>query len=100
MAAVARDIFDRLNAGRLSPTEEATKLQLRKGNPKTRLKIILMDVLASGPAPTTIVLERGQAHGFTRKQLWAAREKMKIVAFKETGKTYGRWFLALPQHAG
>ena len=64
------------------------------------LKTFLIDVLMNGPAPTTLVQERGAAHGFTRKQLWRTREQMKIVAFKETGKPRGRWFLALPQHAG
>src|SRR6478752_5128560 len=98
MTAVARDIFKRLSAGRPPPTEE-TKPQLGRAAVKARLKTLLTDVLANGPAPTTLVLERGGAHGSTRKQLWCARERMKIVAFKETGPR-GRWFLALPQHTG
>ena len=52
------------------------------------------------PAATTLVYQRGAERGFTKKQIWDAREKMKIVAFKETGKHGGRWFLTLPQHAG
>ena len=64
------------------------------------LKTFLVDILINGPAPTTLVHQRGRERGFTRKQLWSTREQMKIVAFKETGKPRGRWFLALPQHAG
>ena len=94
------DIFERLGRGRPPPTEEASKPQLRGADPKAQLKTLLADVLANGPAPTTLVQERGAAHGFSKKQLWDAREKMKIVAFKEIGKRHGRWFLALPQHAG
>jgi hypothetical protein len=94
---MAKDIFKRLSAGRPPPTEETIKQPPhRRENPK----IFLKDILANGPAPTTLVQERGAAHGFSRKQLWDAREKMKIVAFKEIGKPHGRWFCALPQHAG
>jgi hypothetical protein len=97
---MAKDIFDRLSAGRPLQIEEAIKPQPGRAALKARLKTLLTDVLANGPAPTTLVQERGAAHGFSRKQLWDAREKMKIVAFKEIGKRHGRWFLALPQHAG
>jgi hypothetical protein len=85
-------LFERLSAGR--PPEEPVKQPRRSDDRKT----FLVDVLMNGPVPTTLVHQRGAAHGFTRKQLWDAREKMKIVAFKETGKHGGRWFLALPQH--
>ena len=90
------NLFERLKEGRPPPTEEAIK-QPRRGDDR---KTFLLDVLVNGPVPTTLVHQRGAAHGFTRKQLWCAREQMKIVAFKEVGKIRGRWFLALPQHAG
>jgi hypothetical protein len=95
---VAKDIFDRLARGRPPQIEGTASPQTGRVGQKARLKTILTDVLANGPAPTTLVLERGAAHGFTRKQLWSTREQMKIVAFKETGKLCGRWFLVLPQH--
>ena len=91
-----KDIFERLSAGRPQQAERAHE-QPRRGDDR---KTFLVDILMNGPAPTTLVHQRGAARGFTRKQLWDAREKIKIVAFKETGKPRGRWFLALPQHAG
>jgi hypothetical protein len=90
------NLFERLSAGRPPPPEEPVK-QPRWGDDR---KTFLVDVLMNGPVPTTLVHQRGAAHGFTRKQIWSTREKMKIVAFKETGKPRGRWFLALPQHRG
>jgi hypothetical protein len=93
------NLFERLDKGRLPPTEEAIKTQLRRADPKARLKTLLTDVLANGPAPTTLVQERGAAHEFSRKQLYCARQRMNIVAFKEAGKRHGSWFWALPQHA-
>ena len=87
------NLFERLDRGR-PPPEEPVK-QPRRGDDR---KTFLLDVLANGPVPTALVHQRGAAHGFTRKQLWCAREQMKIVAFKEVGKIRGRWFLALPQH--
>jgi hypothetical protein len=59
------------------------------------LKTFLRDVLANGPVPAALVEERGAAHGFSKKQIYCARQQMNIVAFKEIGKTHGRWFLAL-----
>ena len=91
MVAMA-NLFDRLSAGR--PPEEPVK-QPRRGDDR---KTFLVDILLNGPVPTTTVYQRGAARGFTKRQLWSAREQMKIVAIKETGKHGGRWFLALPQH--
>jgi hypothetical protein len=84
------NLFERL--GQPPPTEKAIK------RPDNR-KALLIDVLVNGPVPATIVQERGAAHGLTKKQLRSAREKMKIVAFKETGKPHGRWFWTLSPHA-
>jgi hypothetical protein len=58
----------------------------------------LMDILANGPVPMTIIEERGAAHGITKKQLRCAREQMSIITFKETGKLNGCWLWVLPQH--
>jgi hypothetical protein len=80
---------------RPSPLEKMIK-QSRK----TDLKIFLRDVLANGPVPATLVEERGAAHGFSKKQIYYARQLMNIVAFKEIGKTHGRWFLVLPGYPG
>ena len=86
------DIFERLNAGRPPQIEEPIKQSRRRAD----LKTFLMDVLMNGPAPATLIEERGAAHGFTEKQLRYAREQMNIVAFKETGRPHGRWLWALP----
>jgi hypothetical protein len=72
------------------PTYETTR---RTVDPKT----FILDVLTNGPVPTKNVLQRGAERGLTRKQLWYARERLKIVAFKDLGKN-GCWFLALPNH--
>jgi hypothetical protein len=91
---MAKDIFERLSAGRPPPTEKTIKQSRRHADQKA----LLMDVLANGPAPATLVEERGAAHGFTKKQLIYAKQQMRIVAFKEVRKLHGRWFWALPQH--
>jgi hypothetical protein len=91
---VVVDIFDRLRERRPPPVEEAIKQSRRHAGQKALIK----DVLANGPAPATLVEERGAAHGFTKKQLSYARRQMRIVSFKEVGKINGRWFWALPQH--
>jgi hypothetical protein len=81
---------------RPAPLENLIKQSRRHAD----LKTFLLDVLLGGPVPVTLVVARGATHGFSRKQLWSAREQMKIVAFKEVGKPHGRWFLALPQRTG
>ena len=75
-----------------SPPETLIKQSRRHAD----LKAFLAGILLHGPAPATLVEERGAAHGFTGKQLRCAREQMNIVAFKETGRPRGRWFWALP----
>ena len=71
---------------RPSPLEKMIK-QSRKN---ADLKTFLMDILANGPVPATLVEERGAAHGFSKKQLYCAREQMNIASFKEVGKLHGR----------
>jgi hypothetical protein len=92
MAAMA-SLFERLDKGRLSPTERAIKQPPRR---REDPKILLKDVLANGPVPATLVEERGAAHGFTKIQIRYARRQMNIISFKETGKRGGRWFWVLP----
>jgi hypothetical protein len=58
------------------------------------LRAFLLDILMDGPVPTTLVIERGVARGFTKKQITYARAKMKITALKET-KRWGRWMWVL-----
>jgi hypothetical protein len=87
-------LFERLNARWPPQIEE----QVRQSRRHAGQKALIKDVLANGPAPATLVQERGAAHGFTKKQLSYARRQMRVVSFKEVGKTNGRWFWALPQH--
>jgi hypothetical protein len=90
---MARDIFKRLSAGRPPAAETAHEQPShRREDPK----IFLQDILAAGPAPATLVIERGAERGFTKRQITYAREQMKLIAFKETGKYGGRWFWVLP----
>jgi hypothetical protein len=77
---------------RPSPLEKMIQQSRRHAD----LKIFLMDILASGPVLATLVEKRGAVHGFTEKQIRHAREQMNIIAFKEVGKTHGRWFWVLP----
>jgi hypothetical protein len=76
---------------RPSPPEKLIR-QSRRG---ADLKTFLMDVLANGPAPATLVIERGAARGFTKRQITYAREQMKLIALKGPGKD-GCWFWVLP----
>jgi hypothetical protein len=93
-------IFDKLNERRppsspspaLPPLETITRRARKNGE----LKAFLLDVLVNGPAPATLVYERGQAHGFSRMQVRHAQRKMNVISFKETGRNHGRWFWALP----
>ena len=78
---MAKDIFKRLSAGR-PPAEEAIKQPRRREDPK----IFLKDILANGPAPATLVIERGAERGFTKRQITYAREQMKLIALKGPGK--------------
>jgi hypothetical protein len=92
MTAVAKDIFERLARGRPPPTQEAIKQPPRR---REDPKIFLKDILAAGPAPATLIEERGAAHGFSKIQIRYARRQMKIISFKGPGKG-GRWFWVLP----
>jgi DNA polymerase bacteriophage-type len=60
--------------------------------------LFLQDLLLNGPVLATIVEERGVARAFSVDQLRRAKQKLKIVTFKEP-KLDGRWLWALPQHA-
>jgi DNA polymerase len=60
--------------------------------------MLLMNVLANGPAPRKLIEERGAACGFSKDQLNRAKTKMGVVAFKEKGAFAGQWFWALAGH--
>ena len=96
---MAASIFDKLNERRLpsspSPSLPPPEIIGRRARKNGEVKAFLLDVLVNGPAPTTLVYERGRAHGFSRKRIWLAREKLNVIAFKETGRNHGRWFWAI-----
>jgi hypothetical protein len=85
------DIFERLAQGRPPPTERPIRQPRRSDDQKT----FLLDILANGPVPVTLVIERGAARGFTKRQITYAREQMKIISLKGPGD-HGRWFWVLP----
>ena len=89
---MAKDIFDRLSAGRPPATEGVIKQPPRR---REDPKIFLKDILANGPAPATLVIERGTERGFTKRQITYAREQMKLIALKGPGMD-GCWFWMLP----
>jgi hypothetical protein len=60
--------------------------------------MFLLNILANGPTPVTVIEERASACGFSKDRLNRAKRKINIVTFKE-GKRDGRWFWALPEHA-
>ena len=86
------NLFEKLAQGRPPQTRETVE----QSHKNIDLKTLLKDVLMNGPAPATLVEERGAAHGFSKKQIRRARQQMKIISFKETGKPHGRWFWGLP----
>jgi hypothetical protein len=88
---MAKDIFKRLSAGRPQQTEKAHEQPRRREDPK----IFLKDILANGPAPANLVIERGAERGFTKRQITYAREQMKLIALKGPGID-GCWFWVLP----
>ena len=93
-SALRKYIADSLEKER----QAAAEIKPRKASRRTvDPKIFITDVLVNGPVPTNTVLQRGAERGLTKKQIWYARERLKIVAFKELGKN-GCWFLALPNH--
>jgi hypothetical protein len=104
---MAKDIFERLSAGRpqpaKKPTEGATK---RPADPKLiarwmrakKINAFLANILARGPIATVSIQRRGAEHGFTRMQLWRTKDQMGIVAFRKGMGANGRWFWTLPQN--
>ena len=71
------------------------KGQSSRGAGEKTQKSFLQDILSNGPAPATLVTERGKARGFTEMQIRYARRQMNIVSFKETGKYGGCWYWVL-----
>jgi hypothetical protein len=58
--------------------------------------MFLMNMLANGPVPKTVIDERAAVCGFSEDQLRGAKTKMGVETFKE--KFDGPWFWSLPQH--
>jgi len=88
-------LFERLDKGRPPPIETPTEMMIKQPRRSADRRTFLLDMLANGPVPATLVEERGAVHGFTRKQLRDARKQMNIIAIKEVGKNHGRWFWRL-----
>ena len=84
-------LFERLDKGRPPQIEEPVKQSRRHASQKALIK----DVLANGPAPATLVQERGRERGFSKIQIRYAMRQMKIISFKGPGKG-GGWFWVLP----
>jgi putative DNA primase/helicase len=59
--------------------------------------MFLMDMVARGPAPISLIEERGSAHGYSPDQLKRAKQKLGVCTFRERGKIDGSWFWALPE---
>ena len=85
------NLFERLAQGR-PPAEGATRQPSRR---REDPKVFLKDILANGPVPATLVIERGAERGFTRIQIRYAMRQMKVISFKGPGKG-GGWFWVLP----
>ena len=68
---MAKDIFKRLSAGRPPGRNDDQTTPRRREDPK----IFLKDILADGPAPATLVIERGAERGFTKIQITYARDR-------------------------
>jgi putative DNA primase/helicase len=58
----------------------------------------LLDILAGGKVVQKIVIERGNAKGFSYYQLWRAKDALGVVDFREKGVQSGPSYWALPQH--
>ena len=63
------NLFERLAQGRPPQAEMVSKQPRRREDPK----IFLKDILAGGPVPANLVIERGAEHGFSKIQIRYAR---------------------------
>jgi hypothetical protein len=86
------NLFEKLGKGRPLPIEATDKQPPRR---REDPKIFLKDILANGPAPVNLIIERGAEHGFTKRQITYARERMKLIALKGP-RMGGPWFWVLP----
>jgi len=104
MTAVAKDIFKRLAPGQPQQVKKTTERQpknagfVAQGEKDAKIKSFLMDILAKGPVPATTIQKRGAAQGFTRKQLWRAKQLIGIISFKKGQGFESRWLWARAQH--
>jgi DNA polymerase len=59
---------------------------------------LLLDVLANGPVPQKLVIERGAERGLSHFQLWRALRALGSRPFKQRGEALDSgWLWALPQ---
>jgi putative DNA primase/helicase len=72
----------------------AAPAKSREGN----IKQFLLDMLANGPVPKTVIEERAAKRGFSNSALDRAKDDMGIVVGKEK-RFGGKWIWSLPQHA-
>jgi hypothetical protein len=66
---------------------------------QTDTPTFLLDMLCAGPVPKKLINTQAAAHGFHRDQLYRAKRKLGVVAYKERGAMSGGWYWALPKHA-
>jgi DNA polymerase len=81
----------------ISADEAIAAATPKKDKDQHGAKPFLLDMLANGPVPKSIIDERAKVRGFTPDQLRRARESMGVVTFK--GGFEGGWLWSLPQHA-
>jgi len=98
------DVGDQIKAPRIVwgqpvdiTADEALAATSTARGQQSNVATFLLDILANGPVPKTIIEERATVRGFSKDQLDRAKKKMGVVSFKEK-VLQGRSFWALPQH--
>jgi putative DNA primase/helicase len=56
----------------------------------------LQTILADGAKPQREIIDEAGQHGFSLKQVKAAKKKLEIISFKEPGVLVGGWIWKLP----
>jgi hypothetical protein len=69
-----------------------------KGRATASAVTFVLDVLASGLALRSAVIERAEERGFSEKQLRAAREKAGVLSRKEPRTAQTIWWWMKPEH--
>jgi hypothetical protein len=68
-----------------------------KGKAAAGAVTFVLDMLANGPVPRHVIIERGEERGFSEKQLRAAREKAGVLPLKEPRTTQTIWWWVKPE---